>query len=121
MTHFADQTGLPEGLPRYMGNLHSHTVNSDGHWTPEQSVAEHRSHGYQFLCLSDHDLFTDYSGAFDTEDFIILPALKLRRSWYPMTAKTRAWPRTIFTASWVRTRWLLLHRAGLRTWSGWSR
>lgn len=76
MTHFADQTGLPEDLPRYKGNLHSHTVNSDGRWTPEQSVAEHRAHGYQFLCLSDHDLFTDYSGAFDTEDFIILPGIE---------------------------------------------
>lgn len=73
---FADQTALPEGMPRYKGNLHSHTVNSDGHWTPEQSVAEFRAHGYQFLCLSEHDLYTDYSSTFDTDDFIILPGLE---------------------------------------------
>ena len=76
MTHFADQMGLPEGLPHFKGNLHSHTVNSDGRWTPEQAVAAYRAHGYQFLCLSEHDLFTDLSSAFDADDFIILPGIE---------------------------------------------
>ena len=58
------------------GNLHSHTTNSDGHWTPEQAVQEFRAHGYQFLCLSEHDLYTDYSSQFDRDDFIILPGLE---------------------------------------------
>lgn len=73
---FSDQTALLEGLKRFKVNLHSHTMNSDGHWTPAQSVAAHRAHGYQALCLSEHDLFTDYSDTFDTEDFIILPGLE---------------------------------------------
>lgn len=76
MAHFADLTALPEGALRFKGNLHSHTTNSDGHWTPEESVAAHRAHGYHFLCLSEHDLYTDYAGAFDAEDFIILPGLE---------------------------------------------
>ena len=73
---FANQTALPEDTPRFKGNLHSHTTNSDGHWTPEESVAAFRAHGYQFLCLSEHDLYTDYSDTFDTDDFIILPGLE---------------------------------------------
>ena len=73
---FPNQTVLPEGLPRFKGNLHSHTTNSDGHWTPERAVQEFRAHGYQFLCLSEHDLYTDYSFQFDRDDFIILPGLE---------------------------------------------
>ena len=73
---FTDRTCLPEGLPRYKGNLHSHTTNSDGHLTPEQAVAAFREHGYAFLCLSEHDLYTDYSDEFDGDDFIILPGLE---------------------------------------------
>ena len=44
----------------YKGNLHSHTTNSDGVWTPEQSAKNYRDAGYSFLCFSDHDLYTDY-------------------------------------------------------------
>ena len=73
---FCDRVCLPEALPRFKGNLHSHTTNSDGCLTPEQSVAAFREHGYSFLCLSEHDLYTDLSGEFDREDFIILPGLE---------------------------------------------
>ena len=74
----ADQQGLPslQDMPRYKGNLHSHTTNSDGCLTPAEAVTAFRERGYQFLCLSEHDLFTDYSGEFDREDFIILPGIE---------------------------------------------
>ena len=73
---FSDQTFLAPGGNRYKGNLHSHTTNSDGCLTPAESVAAFRAHGYDFLCLSEHDLYTDYSDAFDDEDFVILPGLE---------------------------------------------
>ena len=73
---FANQTALSHDLPRYKGNLHSHTVNSDGCWTPEQAAVAFRAHGYQFLCLSEHDLYTDYHAELDRDDFIILPGLE---------------------------------------------
>ena len=60
----------------YKGNLHSHTVNSDGKLTPAQAVLTYRQHGYSFMCLSDHDYYTDLRQEFDCEDFILLPAVE---------------------------------------------
>lgn len=71
-----NQLGLPVKGRQYKGNLHSHTTNSDGHLTPAQAVELFRAHGYQFLCLSEHDTYTDYRDTFDTEDFLILPGLE---------------------------------------------
>lgn len=42
------------------GNLHTHTTNSDGELPPERVVRAYRERGYQFLCLSDHNIFTAY-------------------------------------------------------------
>lgn len=71
-----DQNGFSESGNWYKGNLHSHTVNSDGKLTPEESVRLFKEHGYSFLCFSEHDLYTDYREEFDSPDFIILPGLE---------------------------------------------
>lgn len=60
----------------YKGNLHSHTVNSDGKLTPEQAVTLYRQYGYHFMCLSEHDHYTDLREQFDCEDFILLPGVE---------------------------------------------
>ena len=60
----------------YKGNLHSHTTNSDGRLTPEQSAAYYREHGYSFLCFSEHDYYTDLRTKLDRDDFITLPGLE---------------------------------------------
>lgn len=75
-----DMIGIAEGRPQFAGNLHSHTVNSDGHLTPDESVALYRSHGYSFLCLNEHDLFTDYRDELDSGDFIIMPGIEASAS-----------------------------------------
>ena len=41
------------------GNIHSHTVFSDGHWTPEEMKEAYKRHGYDFLAVTDHDTYTD--------------------------------------------------------------
>ena len=41
------------------GNLHSHTVFSDGHLTPEEMKAAYKHHGYDFLAVTDHNVYTD--------------------------------------------------------------
>ncbi|MBR5364856.1 MAG: hypothetical protein IK132_01295 [Clostridia bacterium] len=38
----------------WKGNLHTHTTRSDGRATPEECAALYRSHGYDFLALTDH-------------------------------------------------------------------
>lgn len=42
------------GKTWYKGNLHTHTTNSDGAYTPEETIALYKSKGYDFLALTDH-------------------------------------------------------------------
>ena len=39
----------------FKGNLHTHTLRSDGDSTPEQVAAWYRDHGYDFLVVTDHN------------------------------------------------------------------
>src|ERR1051325_6758060 len=49
-------------LKWYKGNTHTHTLNSDGDSTPDEVVRWYRSHGYQFLVLTDHNYLTAIDG-----------------------------------------------------------
>jgi len=49
---------LTEGFHWVRGNLHTHTTNSDGLMTPEGTAQAYADLGYDFLCLSDHDVLT---------------------------------------------------------------
>src|SRR4051794_2870151 len=46
----------------YKGNLHTHTLNSDGDSTPHEVATWYREHGYQFLVLTDHNYLTEITG-----------------------------------------------------------
>jgi len=46
----------------YKGNLHTHTLNSDGDSTPAAVVSWYREHKYNFLILSDHNYLTEVEG-----------------------------------------------------------
>lgn len=49
--------------PRWFkGNLHTHTLNSDGDSTPDDVVRWYREHGYQFVVLTDHNYLTSVDG-----------------------------------------------------------
>lgn len=60
---------LPHAQPLtprwYRGNLHTHTINSDGDSPPYEVVAWYKRNGYQFLVITDHNTFTD-PAPFDT-------------------------------------------------------
>lgn len=60
----------------YKGNIHCHTTDSDGKLTPMQVVQLYKEKGYHFLAISDHHIFSDYRQTFDSDDFIILPAIE---------------------------------------------
>ena len=40
------------------GNLHTHTTNSDGDTPPEHVAGWYEEHGYDWLCISDHNHLT---------------------------------------------------------------
>jgi hypothetical protein len=46
----------------YKGNLHTHTLNSDGDSTPHEVATWYRENRYNFLVLSDHNYLTDVTG-----------------------------------------------------------
>ncbi len=39
----------------FKGNLHTHTLRSDGDSTPGRVVSWYRNHGYDFVAMTDHD------------------------------------------------------------------
>ena len=60
----------------YKGNLHCHTTHSDGRLTPAEVVQYYKKEGYDFLAISDYNIFSDYRRDFDCDEFIILPAVE---------------------------------------------
>ncbi|MGH9385958.1 MAG: CehA/McbA family metallohydrolase [Vicinamibacterales bacterium] len=52
----------PASTRWYKGNLHTHTLNSDGDSTPHDVVSWYREQGYQFLVLTDHNYLTSVEG-----------------------------------------------------------
>ena len=43
----------------FKGNLHTHTLNSDGDSTPDDVVRWYREHGYHFVAITDHNYLTN--------------------------------------------------------------
>src|SRR5688572_9890539 len=57
------QSAQSAGATRWFkGNLHTHTLNSDGDSTPDEVVRWYREHGYDFLVLTDHNFVTGVEG-----------------------------------------------------------
>ena len=44
------------------GQLHTHTLNSDGDSTPDDVVRWYREHGYNFVAITDHNYLTSVDG-----------------------------------------------------------
>src|SRR5215203_140780 len=49
---------LPLNAAWLKGNLHTHTLESDGDSTPADVVRWYAEHGYDFLAITDHDKIT---------------------------------------------------------------
>jgi hypothetical protein len=56
---FAPEPPRPTPLGWLKGNTHTHTLWSDGDAAPEKVADWYKSHGYQFLVLSDHNIMLD--------------------------------------------------------------
>ena len=61
----------------YKGNLHTHTINSDGDSSPDAVARWYKEHRYNFLVLTDHNFVTQPEGLnsiFAAEDrFLLIP------------------------------------------------
>lgn len=67
---------LPVVNRYFKGNLHTHTNISDGEMTPQEAVDLYRQKGYQFLCLSDHNVIVNHSEK-NTEDFLMITGVEI--------------------------------------------
>jgi hypothetical protein len=52
----------PSPAQWFRGNLHTHTLNSDGDSTPDDVVRWYREHGYNFVAITDHNYLTSVDG-----------------------------------------------------------
>ncbi|HOZ46248.1 MAG TPA: hypothetical protein PLO37_02465 [Candidatus Hydrogenedentes bacterium] len=64
----------------YRGNLHMHTYWSDGRAFPEQAIDIYKKLGYDFIALSDHNVFADEPNA-----------------WRAVEEKESGWPPVVST------------------------
>lgn len=87
----ADDVVPPNPEPQwYKGNLHTHTLWSDGNDFPEMVAEWYRTQGYHFLALSDHNVLS--------ESIRWIPASKVTRSKALEKYQAR------FGPNWVETR-----------------
>lgn len=56
------------------GNLHCHTTVSEGHTTPEQVIRMYEEAGYDFLSLTEHNIYTEYE---DHGNLVVIPGFEL--------------------------------------------
>lgn len=69
--------------PRYWrGNIHTHSLWSDGDDFPEMIADWYKTHGYHFLALSDHNLLAEGECWIDADDSkgIRAPAVRMYRA-----------------------------------------
>jgi hypothetical protein len=56
----------------FKGNVHTHSVNSDGTKTPEELIGIYRGAGYDFLSITDHSIVLDITGL-DGKGLLLVP------------------------------------------------
>jgi hypothetical protein len=61
---------LPLHAAWFRGNLHTHTLESDGDSTPAEVVRWYAEHGYDFLVITDHDKVTRVA---DAAGLVLIP------------------------------------------------
>jgi len=63
------------------GNLHTHTTRSDGSNSPQRVLDKYAKHGYDFLAVTDHDIYTaakDYK-QWNTRGMVMIPGNEITK------------------------------------------
>ena len=66
---------MPEHGRFYKANLHTHTIISDGHQTPEEVKAAYMAAGYSVVAFSDHDVLLSHEELTD-ENFVAITSFE---------------------------------------------
>lgn len=74
------------------GNTHTHTTNSDGDTPPETVARWYKQHAYDFLVLSDHNVFTDPATLASLVDssFLLIPGEEVTTSYQSASVHVNA-------------------------------
>lgn len=67
-----EKSAFPEQGHFYKGNIHSHSVISDGNLTVEQIKNAYKSQGYSFVLVSDHNISANHGLQLNDSEFIAL-------------------------------------------------
>lgn len=65
---------FPEDGIWLKGNIHSHSTESDGMFTPKELAELYASHGYSFLSMTDHNVYVSHDDL--SEEIILLTGLE---------------------------------------------
>ncbi len=60
----------------YKGNMHCHSVISDGNENTDQLIKIYLEKGYNFLAVTDHDIYSGEELAKETKDILLIPAVE---------------------------------------------
>ena len=66
-----DKVFIDSSLPQWKGNVHMHTIRSDGKLTPPELAGKYKDLGYNFIVISDHEVYWD-SEELDSDGFLVL-------------------------------------------------
>ena len=67
---------LPVVNKYFKGNLHTHSRISDGTLTPEEMISQYRDRGYDFLCMTDHNVIANHQKE-NSENFLLLTGTEI--------------------------------------------
>ncbi len=62
--------------PVFKANLHSHTTNSDGHFSPDELISLYSEAGYQVLAFTDHHVSNPVS-TYDSKGMTLLSGMEV--------------------------------------------
>lgn len=67
--------------PWLRGNLHTHSTASDGHMTVLELARWYERHGYDFLCITDHDIVAEIPNVPEPSRMILIPGAEIGVKW----------------------------------------
>lgn len=68
----------------YKGNLHLHTTNSDGTYTPEEICIVYKNEGYDFIFITDHNKVTEVKKI--PSSFLVIKGAELNKGDFHVVA-----------------------------------